>query len=87
MELWRENMNLKDGNVQNIKIRPLTIDDFGYVLKWSKDDTFCSANDWEQNRDEQELYKLSLTTFIDGQVGTDNDGGFLFLSPPLAVAN
>jgi ribosomal-protein-alanine N-acetyltransferase len=57
MELWREDMNLKDGNVQNIKIRPLTIDDFEYVLKWSKDDTFCSANDWEKNRDEQELYK------------------------------
>jgi hypothetical protein len=30
---------------------------------------------------------MSLATFIDGQFGTANDGGFLFLSPPLAVAN
>ncbi|MCA1030328.1 hypothetical protein LCL95_04650 [Bacillus timonensis] len=50
-------MNLKDNNVQNIKLRPLSIDDFSYVLKWSKDDEFCLANEWELNRNEQELYK------------------------------
>lgn len=50
-------MNLEDGRLQNIKIRPLSIDDFKFVLKWSMDDTFCSANDWEHNRDEQELYR------------------------------
>lgn len=43
-------------NLQSIKIRPLKIDDFVYVLQWSKDATFCSANDWEKNRDEQDLY-------------------------------
>lgn len=50
-------MNLKDSNLQNIKLRPLSINDFEYVLKWSKDDTFCSANGWEKNRNEQELYR------------------------------
>ncbi|ARQ07672.1 N-acetyltransferase domain-containing protein [Macrococcoides canis] len=39
-----------------IKIRPLTKEDFNYVLNWSKDISFCSANDWEENRSEQELY-------------------------------
>ena len=50
-------MKLKDNNDNSIKIRPLTLKDFDQVLKWSKDDTFCSANDWDKNRDEQELYK------------------------------
>lgn len=40
----------------SINIRPITMQDFESVLKWGKDDTFCLANDWEQNRDEQELY-------------------------------
>jgi [ribosomal protein S5]-alanine N-acetyltransferase len=50
-------MNLIDSNVKNIKLRPLSIDDISYVLEWSKDDKFCLANDWELNRNEQELYK------------------------------
>ncbi|MGD6834827.1 GNAT family N-acetyltransferase [Sutcliffiella halmapala] len=50
-------MEFERSNVQNIKIRPLSIDDFEYILEWSKDDTFCLANDWEKNRDGQELYK------------------------------
>jgi hypothetical protein len=41
-------MKFERSNVQNIKIRPLIIDDFEYILEWSKDDTFCSANDWEK---------------------------------------
>lgn len=53
-------MNFKTNNDDLIKIRPLTKEDFGYVLKWSKDDTFCSANDWDKNRNEQELYKWWL---------------------------
>lgn len=40
----------------SINIRPITMQDFETVLKWSKDDIFCAANDWEKNRDEQELY-------------------------------
>ena len=41
----------------SITIRPLSIDDYEIVLKWSKDDKFCSANDWEKNRDEVELFR------------------------------
>ncbi|MCG7344349.1 GNAT family N-acetyltransferase [Sporosarcina sp. ACRSL] len=40
---------------ESIVLRPLRIDDYETVLKWSKDDQFCSANDWERNRDEEEL--------------------------------
>lgn len=45
---------------QPIKIRDLREDDYETVLKWSKDDTFCAANGWELNRNEQELYKWWL---------------------------
>ncbi|WP_231495835.1 GNAT family N-acetyltransferase [Paucisalibacillus sp. EB02] len=37
-------------------IRPLSIDDFEEVLNWSKNDAFCIANDWELNRNSDELY-------------------------------
>lgn len=47
-------------NDDSIKIRPLTVEDFTDVLKWSKDLKFCAANDWEENRDEEELYKWWL---------------------------
>ncbi|UBH14986.1 GNAT family N-acetyltransferase [Macrococcus armenti] len=49
-------MNLKTQYNDLIKIRPLTKEDFKYVLNWSKDNRFCSANDWEENRSEKELY-------------------------------
>ncbi|WP_456278674.1 GNAT family N-acetyltransferase [Bacillus sp. AK128] len=51
-------MNVKSN--QAIKIRPITIDDFENVLAWSKDLSFCLANDWEKNRDEKELYSWWL---------------------------
>ncbi|MGM8215934.1 GNAT family N-acetyltransferase [Bacillaceae bacterium W0354] len=41
---------------QQLIIRPITMDDFQYVKEWSKDKTFCLANDWELNRNELELY-------------------------------
>ena len=44
-------------NKQLIQLRPITMYDFTEVLTWSKDDTFCLANGWETNRDEQELNK------------------------------
>ncbi|WP_438313104.1 GNAT family N-acetyltransferase [Sporosarcina sp. FA9] len=50
-------MNYKDVFSDLIRIRPITLEDFGYVLKWSMDDRFCSANDWDINRNEQELYE------------------------------
>ena len=49
-------MNIENKVIDTIKIRPLSIDDYKTVLKWSKDDTFCSANGWEKNRSEEELY-------------------------------
>lgn len=53
-------MNLKVDYSDLIKIRPITEEDYDYVLKWSKNDKFCLANDWEINRNEQELYKWWL---------------------------
>ncbi|WP_409271735.1 GNAT family N-acetyltransferase [Neobacillus sp. SCS-31] len=44
----------------SIILRPLTMDDFTYVLAWSKDERFCLANGWEQNRDKDELYNWWL---------------------------
>jgi len=41
---------------QCIKIRPLTINDYETVLKWSMDESFCSANGWKLNRSPEELY-------------------------------
>ncbi|GGO01190.1 GNAT family N-acetyltransferase [Saccharibacillus kuerlensis] len=38
-----------------IQLRPITIDDFDTILCWSRDDSFCLANGWETNRDEEEL--------------------------------
>lgn len=46
--------------VESIKIRPIIIDDYKFVLNWSKDDDFCFANGWEQNRSEEELYQWWL---------------------------
>lgn len=56
---WRMEMIDKELS-QDIKIRPLTIDDYEMVLKWSKDDSFCLANGWEVNRSPEELYKWWL---------------------------
>jgi ribosomal-protein-alanine N-acetyltransferase len=50
-------MNFKNISEQSIKIRPLTIDDYRFVLNWSKDEIFCLANGWERNRSDEALYK------------------------------
>ncbi|MGN7387132.1 GNAT family N-acetyltransferase [Sporosarcina sp. SAFN-015] len=42
---------------ESVSLRPLRIADYEAVLNWSKDDLFCAANDWEKNRDEEELYQ------------------------------
>lgn len=55
-----EKLNSSNNVINTIKIRPLSIDDYKNVLNWSKDDTFCSANGWEKNRSEEELYKWWL---------------------------
>ncbi|KAA0955911.1 GNAT family N-acetyltransferase [Sporosarcina sp. ANT_H38] len=51
---------MNNNTVSTIKIRSLSIDDYKIVLNWSKDDTFCSANGWEKNRSEEELYRWWL---------------------------
>lgn len=53
-------MNFKVDFNDHIKIRPITEEDYVYVLKWSKNDKFCLANDWETNRNELELFKWWL---------------------------
>ena len=40
-------------NNNNIKIRPLSMNDYERVLKWSQDETFCRANQWELNRESE----------------------------------
>ncbi|GGA70095.1 GNAT family N-acetyltransferase [Ornithinibacillus halotolerans] len=54
----------------SIHFRPISVDDFTEVLKWSRDQAFCLANDWELDRDREELYdwwlrcvKLNETNF------------------------
>ncbi|MDZ5472227.1 GNAT family N-acetyltransferase [Bacillus sp. 31A1R] len=54
-------MKLEDIN-QSLKIRPITIDDFEFILKWSKDASFCTANGWEINRSPEELYRWWLNS-------------------------
>ncbi|MEB2298587.1 GNAT family N-acetyltransferase [Lysinibacillus xylanilyticus] len=53
-------MNANKNLSQCIKIRPLTLNDYEIVLKWSKDDSFCSANGWELNGSPEELYRWWL---------------------------
>lgn len=53
-------MNEKKNLSPDIRIRPLTMDDYEAVLKWSKDESFCSANGWELNRSPEELYRWWL---------------------------
>lgn len=50
-------MTEKNSPSLQIQLRPLTMDDFETVLKWSKDDEFCSANGWASNRSPEELYR------------------------------
>jgi [ribosomal protein S5]-alanine N-acetyltransferase len=51
---------LESIDIKSIKIRPITIDDYSFVLNWSRDNDFCLANGWEQNRNEKELNKWWL---------------------------
>lgn len=47
-------------NDNNINMRPLSMADYEQVLKWSKDEAFCHANQWEINRDPSEIYQWWL---------------------------
>jgi [ribosomal protein S5]-alanine N-acetyltransferase len=44
----------------DIKIRPLMLEDYKMVLNWSQDVDFCFANGWEQNRIDEELSRWWL---------------------------
>ncbi|MER2039840.1 MAG: hypothetical protein ABS944_16965, partial [Solibacillus sp.] len=39
-----------------LKIRPLSISDYETVLEWSRHENFCLANQWELNREPDEVY-------------------------------
>lgn len=39
-----------------IKLRPIKINDFEQVLRWSKDEAFCRANGWKMNTKRDHLY-------------------------------
>ncbi|WP_257391451.1 GNAT family N-acetyltransferase [Cytobacillus gottheilii] len=39
-----------------MKIRPITMNDYKYVLNWSTDEVFCHANGWQMDRKPEELY-------------------------------
>ncbi|MDG5472480.1 GNAT family N-acetyltransferase [Jeotgalibacillus sp. ET6] len=49
-------MNANKTYSHGIKLRPINIQDYEAVLKWSKDPSFCSANGWEQNQPSERLY-------------------------------
>lgn len=53
-------MDKDNGFLQSISIRRLKMTDYEAVLKWSKDDAFCSANGWKSNRNPDELYRWWL---------------------------
>lgn len=40
-----------------IRLRAIALDDYDRVLAWSRDKLFCASNEWESDRDEQELYR------------------------------
>ncbi|OWA37711.1 hypothetical protein B9G55_06595 [Saccharibacillus sp. O16] len=40
-----------------VQIRDIHMSDYETVLAWSRDERFCSSNDWEHNRDEDEIYR------------------------------
>lgn len=42
--------------LSSIILRPIRIEDYNYVLNWSRDEAFCLANDWEINRNEKDVY-------------------------------
>lgn len=39
----------------DVRLRPLSMNDFPELRKWSQDHLFCQANEWPTNRDANEL--------------------------------
>lgn len=44
-------------NSKQISFRKLKLEDFNVVLNWNQDERFCKANDWPENRDNDELFQ------------------------------
>lgn len=73
---------------QTIEIRPITMEDYHTVLKWSKDQEFCLANGWDLGRSAEEMYRWwqhcvhnNKSDFI--RMGIEQDGqliGYLDLA-------
>ncbi|KPN96729.1 GNAT family N-acetyltransferase [Lysinibacillus sp. ZYM-1] len=47
-------------DIQMVHLRSITIEDFPFVLKWSKDQKFCLANGWGIKRSPEELFQWWL---------------------------
>ncbi|MCU9614658.1 GNAT family N-acetyltransferase [Caldibacillus lycopersici] len=71
-----QNTNL----MKKLKVRALTEGDYIVFFHWSKDDVFCSANGWETNRSQKELYKWFINNCVNQvtdnfiRMGIDLDG-------------
>lgn len=50
-------MERKTEHSHVITIRPLCMEDYKFVSRWSEDEEFCKANGWESNKNERELYE------------------------------
>ncbi|WP_054708643.1 GNAT family N-acetyltransferase [Bacillus sp. JCM 19041] len=63
-------------------LRPLLLEDYPVVLKWSKNELFCRANGWEVERDADEVYRwwdlcVHLQSSTIYRKGIELDGKFI----------
>lgn len=49
--------HMKNKFEKYVTIRPITLEDYSVIVDWSRDKAFCSANGWEQNRSNEEIYR------------------------------
>lgn len=49
-------MTLQNVTNREVHLRAIRMDDYDTILNWSKDEQFCSANDWPLNRTDEEVY-------------------------------
>ena len=56
---------MKEDIASHIRLKSITKDDFISVLSWSQDEGFCLANDWEINKDYDELFNWWLNCVND----------------------
>ena len=51
---------MQTNKFDSLRLRPISKEDYIYVLNWSKDENFCLANGWKLNKNEEELYNWWL---------------------------